>query len=137
MIVLDTHVSIWVMQDDPHLGDRAREAVQVAAKENGVWIPAIGPWEVAMLAAKGRLALSRDVGVWLAEALALPGLRVEPLTMPVGVDSARLPGEVHGDPADRLVIATARHLKATLLTADRKILAYARSGHVLAWDASL
>ncbi len=83
-----------------------------------------------MLVAKGRLALDRDVGEWLDAALALPGLGLAPLEIGVAVDSTRIPGELDGDPADRMIVATARHHKATLITDDGRVLAYSATGHV-------
>jgi hypothetical protein len=88
-----------------------------------------------MRVAKGRLVLDRDVMEWVQATLALPGLRMAPLEPAVAVASTRLPGELHGDPADRLIVATARHLGATLVTADAALLAYARLGHVQALPA--
>ena len=89
-----------------------------------------------MLTERGRLALGRDVGAWVSDALALPGVRLAPLLPAVAVDSARLPGPIHGDPADRIIIATARHAGAALLTADKAILAYHGAGYVQATDAA-
>lgn len=135
MIVLDTHVLIWALHDDTRLGARAREIVDREARLGGVLVSAITPWEIAMLAEKGRLALGRDVTSWIEVALALPGLVLAPLLPAIAVDSVRLPGDLHADPADRLIIATARHAGAALLTADRAILDYAAAGHVMAIDA--
>ncbi len=95
-----------------------------------MWVSAITPWEIGMLVAKGRLVLDRDVMDWLQAALSLPGIRVAPLEPALAVASTRLPGELHGDPADRLIVATARHLGATLVTADAALLAYGQLGHV-------
>lgn len=96
---------------------------------------AITPWEIALLAGKGRLALGRDTGAWIEEALALPGIALAPITPAIAVDSVGLPGDFHADPADRLIIATARHADATLFTVDHAILDYAATGHVKAADA--
>lgn len=85
--------------------------------------------------AKGRLVLDRDVMDWLQAALALPGIRVAPLEPALAVASARLHGELHGDLADRLIVATARHLGATLVAADAALLAYGQLGHVGALSA--
>ncbi len=88
-----------------------------------------------MLTQKGRLALGRETGAWLKEALSLPGISLAPITPDIAVDSVGLPGDFHADPADRLIIATARQANATLLTADRAILDYAAAGHLHAVDA--
>lgn len=136
MIVLDTHVLVWTLEDDPRLGPRARAAIDEAAGQGGVLVCAITPWEIAMLVQKGRLALGRDVGEWLDAALNLPSIRLAPLEPAIAVDSVRLPGTLHPDPADRIIVATARHLGVTLLTADRAILDYGAAGHVAVADAA-
>lgn len=136
MIVLDTHVLIWAMEGDGRLGSQSGRLIEDAAREAGLFVSAITPWEVAMSTEKGRLALGRDVGAWLGAALALPGIRLAPITPTVAIDSVRLPGDFHADPADRLIIATARELGAPLLTAERAILDYGNKGHVVARDAT-
>ena len=118
-MILDTHVLVWLLGGDARLGATARQKLEQAASRNALNIAAITPWEIAMLVQKGRLALGQDVGAWIAAALKLPGLSLVPLLPEITVDSARLPGEVHGDPADRMIIATARHLGVPLATADR------------------
>lgn len=134
-VVLDTHALVWLLGGDRRLGPGSRELVAKAAEHTGVSFSAISAWEIAMLVAKGRLALDRDVLDWLESAARLPGVRVAPLSMEVSVGSTRLPGDLHGDPADRLIVATARHHDATLLTADRALLGYAASGHLEAHAA--
>lgn len=136
MILLDTHVLVWAMEGDGRLGSRSGRLIEGAAEDGTLFVSAITPWEIAMLAENGRLALGRDVGAWLGAALALPGIRLAPITPAVAVDSVRLPGDFHADPADRLIIATARELGATLLTADRAILDYGSKGHMVAKDAT-
>jgi PIN domain nuclease of toxin-antitoxin system len=95
-------------------------------------VSAITPWEISILVAKGRLVLARDVQDWVDAVLALPGVRLAPLTPVIAVASTRLQGELRGDPADRLIVATARHLGAALVTADQALLRYAEAGHVQA-----
>ena len=115
---------------DARLQPAARRRIEAAAQEQQLWVSAITPWEIGMRVAKGRLVLDRDVMDWLQSALALPGIRLAPLEPAVAVASTRLPGDLHGDPADRLIVATARQLGATLVTADAALLAYGRLGHV-------
>ena len=136
MIVVDTHVLVWLLADDARLGEEARAAISAAAMNGGVLVSAITPWEIAMLAHKGRLMLGRETGAWIDAALAAPGIRLAPIEPAVAVDSVRLPGVLHADPADRLIIATARHASGALLTADRAILAYGEQGHVGVMNAS-
>lgn len=83
-----------------------------------------------MLVQKGRLALGYDVDRWVADALGLRSVHLAPIEPAIAIDSVRLPGEFHPDPADRIIVATARFHHATLLTADQAILAYGRKGHV-------
>ena len=130
MIVVDTHVLVWLAADDVRLGEAARASISAEATEGGLLVSAITPWEIAMLAHKGRLLLGRETGAWIEAALALPGIRLEPITPAIAVDSVRLPGTLHPDPADRLIIATARHAGVPLLTADMAILAYGEQGYV-------
>lgn len=135
-MVVDTHVLIWAVQGDGRLGPTARRLIDEAATAGQLQVSAITPWEIAMLAQRGRLALGRDVGAWLNDALRLPGIGLSPLAPAICVDSVRMPGDLHGDPADRLIIATARHAGLPLMTADRAILAYGAAGHVRTVDAS-
>lgn len=136
MIVLDTHVLLWALEDEVRLGAHARSVIEQATEAGSVLISAITPWEIALLVQKGRLALTEDVGTWLATVLALPSLKLAALEPGIAVDSVRLPGKLHADPADRIIIATARHFGLPLLTADRAILAYGMAGHVATIDAS-
>ena len=89
-----------------------------------VAVSSISAWEIAMLVAKGRLALSTSVDDWLDLAASIDGLRFIPVDNSVSVESTRLPGEFHADPADRLIVALARRLNAPLVTADEKIRSY-------------
>lgn len=134
-VLLDTHALVWLLSGNERLGGNARMRIEQAAVAEEVLVAAITPWEIAMLVAKGRLTLNRDVGEWIEAAFSLPGLRLAPLSPEVAVASARLPGELHGDPADRMIVATARHHGATLVTEDGLLLAYAQQGHLLALRA--
>lgn len=134
-VLLDTHCWIWFLNADPKLGDKARTEIETAATRNGVVLSAITLWEISMLVARGRVSLPRDLREWLEFHLSQPGFSVHPLSAAVAVGSTSLPADPHGDPADRIIIATARHLDVPLITADRKILTYANAGHVRALDA--
>jgi len=135
-VLLDTHVWLWFIDADRRLGRRSRAAIERAAKGEGARISAITLWEVALLQAKGRIALREEVGEWLRQKVALPGIVVQPLTLEVAVESTRLPGNFHSDPADRFIVATARHLGLPLVTADTRILDFAHGGHLSVVDAS-
>jgi PIN domain nuclease of toxin-antitoxin system len=137
-LLLDTHALVWLASGSARLGTRARKAIAAAAREDAVFVAAISAWEIGMLVARGRLALDRDVGEWLDQVLALPGLSLAALSPAIAVASTRLPGdlgELPADPADRMIVATARQLGARLVTADQALLAYADTGHLRALPA--
>jgi PIN domain nuclease of toxin-antitoxin system len=134
MIVIDTHVLVWALDDDDRLGPKAR--VLIDQSETAL-LSAISIWEIALLVKKSRLVLKNDLADWVKQALALPSLVLAPLDPAIALDSVTLPGEFHNDPADRIIVATARHHDVPLLTIDRAILDYGRSGHVAVTDASL
>ena len=123
MIVLDTHIWIWWVQGDVKLTASHRELIQ-ANESTGLGVPAISCWEVAKLAAAGRVSFDVPIGEWMATALAYPGVTLLPLTPEIAVDACNLPKPIHKDPADQLIIATARIHKCPLFTFDQKILDY-------------
>jgi PIN domain nuclease of toxin-antitoxin system len=136
VIVLDTHVLVWTAEGDPRLGVRARALIETESRDGRILIPAISLWEVAMLVEKNRLALGQDVRTWFENVLNLRGLELANLLPSISLDSVRLPGRFHADPADCMIAATARFHQATLVTADRQILDYAAQGHIIAQDAT-
>ena len=135
-LLLDTHALIWLMEGLSRLSRKARQLAEDAAKDGLLRVSAISLWEIATLESKGRISFDRDCQTWINEMLASPGLHLVPLTPEIAVQSTRLPGTVHGDPADRILIATARVLNATLLTADTKIRDYAKAGYLSVARAS-
>lgn len=118
MIVLDTHAWVWWAASSPSLSKRAARSIRVART---LYVSAISCWEVAMLAAKGRLVFDRDVEIWLDLALALPGVQLVPLSPRIAVRSARLEESFLGDPADRIVVATALEYSCPIATKDKRI----------------
>jgi PIN domain nuclease of toxin-antitoxin system len=134
-VLLDTHVFVWHMEGSKKIGKWARAAVEEAAESDAALVSAITPWEIALLVSKGRLKLGTDVMDWLRDALANPGLQVAPLEPEIAVASTRLPFDIHADPAGRILVATARHLGATIVTADRALLDLSRSGYFRAINA--
>lgn len=118
MILLDTHAWIWWASQTPKLSAAAQQAM---AKETELGVAVISCWEVAMLVDKGRLKLDRDVGLWVEQAVALPKVVLLALTPEIAVASVRLPPGFHGDPADRMIVATARQRGVPLVTKDEPI----------------
>ncbi len=134
-IVLDTHVWVWLLEGvRSALSAEGVEAVERAGRDGLVRVSAISVWEVAMLEARGRLSFSMPVQEWVRAALRVAGVQLLPLTPEIAIESTRLPGTPHGDPADRILMASARGVKGRLATCDASILDYARSGHLAVLD---
>lgn len=133
-VLLDTHVWLW-MAGGEKIAPAARKLIEAAAGEDGLVMSSISIWEVGMLAAKGRIAVQPDCFSWVSEALAKTGVRLLPLSAQIAVGSSFLPEGFHGDPADRIIVATATACPATLVTRDAQILAYARRGRFKAIPA--
>jgi PIN domain nuclease of toxin-antitoxin system len=122
-LLLDTHV--WKMLlDGDRFAPRVISRVEKAARIGTLYVAAVTVWEIAMLAAKGSLKLNAPTLSWIIQAVHASRVTVFPLEPEIAVDAAELP-LFQGDPADRMIVATARHLGATLLTRDVKILDYA------------
>ncbi|MCW9680019.1 type II toxin-antitoxin system VapC family toxin [Dolichospermum planctonicum UHCC 0167] len=118
MIILDTHAWIWWITESKNLSVQATEAIN---KADIIGIAAISCWELAMLVAKNRIGLSMDVQIWINLALQHPKIQLLALTPEIAVLSTRLPGNFHGDPADRLIVASSLVHKAQLISKDDKI----------------
>jgi PIN domain nuclease of toxin-antitoxin system len=118
MIILDTHVWLWWTNESTKLSSRAEEVIQEAAL---IGIPAICCWEVAMLVDKSRIGLSMSVEAWFELALQRPNVKLMPLTPAIAALSTQLPEDFHGDPADRLIVATSLIHRAPLVSKDQKI----------------
>jgi PIN domain nuclease of toxin-antitoxin system len=131
-LLLDTHVWLWVVAGDRQLAASAREMIAAAAGQGSLRLSAISLWEVAMLASRGRIVLGRPTPLWLDAALDGAAPAIEPLTPAIAAESCELPAMFHADPADRMIVATARLTNARLMTRDRRILDYAARGHVTA-----
>ena len=118
MIILDTHAWIWWITESENLSVQATEAIN---KADIIGIAAISCWELAMLVAKNRIGLSMDVQIWINLALQHPKIQLLALTPEIAVLSTRLPGNFHGDPAVRLIVASSLVDKAQLISKDDKI----------------
>jgi PIN domain nuclease of toxin-antitoxin system len=131
MLMLDTHIWLWLMNGDERIKKSGYiPAIQRAAKASAVKIASISLWEAAMLSARGKITLEAGALAWIKNALAAPGITVCPMTPEIAVESTQLPGKFHGDPADMIIVASARILNATLLTFDKQILHYAEGAYV-------
>ncbi|NYZ69626.1 type II toxin-antitoxin system VapC family toxin, partial [Endozoicomonas sp. SM1973] len=125
MIVLDTHILIWWVSEDAKLSKKAKTAINNhIKKDEEILISSISAWEISMLVQKERLSLSMDVDSWLALVNSIEHVKFVPIDNKVAIESTRLPGEFHKDPADRMIVALARTLSVPLVTADEKIINY-------------
>ena len=122
MILLDTHIFIWWIDDSPRLSQRHRQIVR-ERQDDGLAISIYSCWEIAKLVEYGKLELKFPLEDWLEIALSHPNLRAIDLAIPIIIKSTRLLG-FHKDPADQIIVATSIVLGVPLLTADNKIIAY-------------
>ncbi len=123
MSVLDTHTWVWWVHGSERLTQEQVQAIK-ANETDVIGVSAISCWEVAKLVEYGRLALPCSLGEWFEQALSYPGIHLLPLTPEVAVESTQLPGEFHRDPADQIIVATARLHSCPLVTSDSKLLEY-------------
>jgi PIN domain nuclease of toxin-antitoxin system len=121
VIVLDTHAWLWWLSNPGLLSPTARRATERAAASKSVWVSTISTWEIAMLAARGRLELSMPVSRWVRLSEALPFLRFLPPDNAVLLQAAALDESFPKDPADRIIAATALHLECPLVTKDQRL----------------
>jgi PIN domain nuclease of toxin-antitoxin system len=121
VIVLDTHALVWWAVGDRRLSAPALRAIKAAVKAGGVFASAISVMEIATAVRRGRLTLSVPFGQWLADLRALPELRFAPVSAEIAALAGSFDGGMHGDPADRIIAATARLLGARLVTADARL----------------
>ncbi len=111
----------------------AHRTIVAAGVSDGIFISPVTAWEIGLLALRprpGRAEFRPDVQTWMAKVLASPGVRQAPFTFQIALASSSLPEPFHDDPADRLLVATARDLGIPIVTSDRRILAYGGAGHV-------
>src|ERR1700728_4625261 len=129
-LLLDTHFWAWLENGESGVfTGPVRRAIESSAAGGRLYLSIISVWEVALLESKGRIELSLPCGLWVQQALAIPGLALAPLTPEIAIESCNLPPPFHGDPADRIIVATARNMGARLLTRDREIIGYGRKRH--------
>lgn len=121
MIILDTHAWIWYVTGSEKLSDTASGKL---ANTERIGVCAISCWEVAMLVSKKRLGIAMDVQPWITKALERPKINLVPLSPDIAVLSSRLPGEFHGDPADRMIVASCLDRQSSLVTRDKMITRY-------------
>ncbi|MGD1037483.1 MAG: type II toxin-antitoxin system VapC family toxin [Roseiarcus sp.] len=128
-LLLDTCAVIWIANDQP-IGEDARHAIAAALQaDEPVFISPISAWEIGLLASRGRITLQMSPQKWFERLMEAPGVRLADMPPSVLVASSFLPGDSPKDPADRIIAATAREYDYRVVTRDRRLLAYAESGH--------
>ena len=120
--LLDTHVLLHWLAGHPRLTKGQRSVIEAAGADNPLWLSEISLWEIATLHELGRITLDRPLREWLESATAPPLVQRVGISPAIAAEVAALPGEIHRDPADRIIIATARVMGCSLLTSDRRII---------------
>jgi PIN domain nuclease of toxin-antitoxin system len=121
-VLADTHILLWWINNDSKLGRRLQRTLARIKPDNPLIISDISLWEIATLVSLGRIEIDRSLRQWLEELCAPPLVECQRVTPAIAAEVAALPESFHRDPADRIIVATARILGATLLTHDRKII---------------
>jgi PIN domain nuclease of toxin-antitoxin system len=131
-LLLDTCAAVWLLEKEP-ISDAAADALNDAL-DNGVpvYVSPITSWEIGLLSARGRLPLTMAPLAWFSSLLTVPGMKLADLSAGIFVESSLLPGHPPKDPADRIILATAREVGLRVLTRDKQLLNYAEQGHVQA-----
>ncbi|MCQ9375480.1 MULTISPECIES: type II toxin-antitoxin system VapC family toxin [unclassified Methyloversatilis] len=125
MIVLDTHALLWWANGErAQLSAAAASAIDAEMDGGQILVSSMSAWELAMLVERGRVALSMDVASWLDTLSRIDAVQMVPVDSEIAVKSVQLPGDFHKDPADRIIVATARKFAAPLVSADEKIRSY-------------
>ncbi len=119
MIVLDSHAWVWWVHEAGHLTEAQRKAI-AASEAEVVGVSAIWCWEIAKLVEYGRLELPTSLDEWFDQALDYPGVQLLALTPEIAIESTRLPGEFHRDPADQVIVATARRVRMPACNVGRE-----------------
>lgn len=132
MLLLDTHAWIWFIQGSDKIKHTAIKAIEASSQSRTLYVAAISQWELAMLIEKSRIVLNEPALGWIHKAIEMLHIKILPLSAEIALESTQLPGDFHGDPADRMIVATARVHQLSIVTRDSKILNYAKNMHVKA-----
>jgi len=135
-LLLDTHCWLWMeLGLTKRLGRAALSRIRSAELRGELRVSVISIWELGMLEKNRRIALPMNVRLWVDQLLKNPVWSLVALTPEIALESVQLPGSLHGDPADRIIVATARVLNATLLTKDQRLIEYSEQRHVKVLEA--
>ena len=134
-VVLDTHVLLWSLLQPEELPEDIRQRITLAQENNQLLVCSISLWEIAMLKSKRRINIYEPTRDFLESITNIDGLSIKDISAEIAAESVQLTDDFHGDPADRIIVATAKCHGATLLTRDQKILAWASLGHIKSLQA--
>ena len=130
LVLLDTHIFLWYFEGDKNLsGSPALKHISNAISLSSLRISEISLCELAMLESKGKISFTNSCLDWINATLEIPGFSSVNINPEIACLSCRLPGSFHGDPADRIIAATAIHLGASLITRDSKIISYFKANN--------
>jgi PIN domain nuclease of toxin-antitoxin system len=129
-IILDTHVLLWSLLQPEELSETIKQNIGLAQENNQLFICSISLWEIAMLKLKKRINIYEPIKDFLESISNINGLSIKDISIEIAAESISLMDDFHGDPADRIIVATARCYGATLLTRDQKVLNWANLGHI-------
>lgn len=129
--LIDTHYWLWLqVATENRISTKVREELTELQRQQLLHLSAVSVWEVARLVADGHMNVGMSIDRFVHEATRHGGLRLLPLSTQILIESTRLPGTIHRDPSDRLLVATAREHGLTLITRDKELLDYAKQGHL-------
>lgn len=133
-VLLDTCAVLWLANGMP-MSASAMKAIVEAGLENAIHVSPVTAWEIGLLSRPKpnrsfEYDFQPDPKTWFRRFLSGPGMREAAFSPDIAIDASHLPGELHGDPADRMIIATARHLGLPIVTRDSRIIAYGQAGFV-------
>ena len=129
-IVLDTHVLLWALLKSEELSEDAKQQINLAQEISQLLLSSISLWEIAMLKFKKRINIYEPIKDFLESIANINGLFIKDISPEIAAESISLMDDFHGDPADRIIVATAKCYGATLFTRDQKILTWANLGHI-------
>jgi len=128
-LIIDTHILIWYTEGT-NLSEAQIQLIDHMREKASLYISAISIWEIALLVSRDRIALSISLDEWIKKITSIQGLNVMDLSVPILTQSCILPNYEYKDPADRMIIASARSMNAILMTLDQKIIDYADKGYL-------
>lgn len=129
-LLLDTHVAVWLRAGSSRLKPSILALIEHSLYQGKICLSPISAWEIGMLAAKKKLDLGQSPLVWIAGFVDKFNVTILDITPEIAINSSFLPGKFHGDPADRILVATAMAHTTAILTADKNILSYGKQGFV-------